>query len=212
MILTSAIRRDQAPQEGVLLILILILILISQKAVRIWDGIKSKIMIKIKIKNHHPPFYAATHSFPSEVSAFVIPSLSSLTLFDDAEWKMGLGFIIGLIVFAAAIGAWRSLTGNDRQKADVRIESDFVTHTELDSRLGGLASEIERKFEKALHGEFKQLNGERSRSIAGLHGKVEETTSELRRELSDRINVVDGLVRQIQGELKHFFRNGGPHE
>jgi hypothetical protein len=138
--------------------------------------------------------------------------LSSLTLFDDAEWKMGLGFIIGLIVFAAAIGAWRSLTGNDRTKADVRIESDFVTHTELDSRLGGLASEIERKFEKALHGEFKQLNGERSRSIAGLHGKVEETTGELRRELSDRINVVDGLVRQIQGELKHFFRNGGPHE
>ncbi len=134
---------------------------------------------------------------------------SSLSLFDDAEWKMGVGFLVGLIVFAAAIGAWRTLTGNDRTKTDVRIESDFVTHSELDTRLQGLASEIERKFEKALHGEFKQLNGERSRSIAGLHEKVEATTGELRRELSDRINIVDGLVRQIQGELKHFFRNAG---
>jgi hypothetical protein len=154
--------------------------------------------------------------FDNPAAVFRIPHsalpISSVTLFDDLEWKMGLGFIIGLIVFAAAIGAWRSLTGNDRQKADIRIESDYVTHTELDSRLDGLASEIERKFEKALHGEFKALSGERSRSIAGLHGKVEETTGELRRELSDRINVVDGLVRQIQGELKQFFRCGGRAE
>ena len=133
-------------------------------------------------------------------------------IFEDAEWKIGVGFMIGLIVFAAAMGAWRSLTGTDRTKADVRIESDFVTHSELDSRLQGLASEIERKFEKALHEEFKQLNGERSRSVAGLHEKVEETTGQLRRELSDRINVVDGLVRQIQGELKHFFRSHPHHE
>ena len=111
--------------------------------------------------------------------------LSSLTLFDDAEWKMGLGFIIGLIVFAAAISAWRSLTGNDRQKADVRIESDYVTHTELDSRLDGLASEIERKFEKALHDEFKALNSERSRSIGNLHEKIETTADGLRSELNE---------------------------
>ena len=120
----------------------------------------------IKIKSRRPALRMATHDSPSDISAFVVPFLPSVTLFDDAEWKMGLGFIIGLIVFAAAIGAWRSLTGNDRTKADVRIESDFVTHTELDARLQGLASEIERKFERALHEEFKQLNGERSRSIA----------------------------------------------
>src|SRR5260221_8504431 len=125
--------------------------------------------------------------------------ISSVTLFDDAEWKMGLGFIIGLIVFAAAIGAWRTLTGNDRQKADVRIESDFVTHTELDSRLDGLASEIERKFEKALHAEFKQLNGERSRSIGNLHEKIETTADGLRAELNEvRSMIVDMPARVVE--------------
>jgi hypothetical protein len=128
-----------------------------------------------------------------------IPSPASLTLFDDAEWKMGIGFIIGMIVFAAAIGAWRSLTGNDRQKADVRIESDFVTHTELDTRLDGLASEIERKFEKALHDEFKQLNGERSRSIGNLHEKIETTADGLRAELNEvRAIIIDMPARVVE--------------
>ncbi|MEI9894274.1 MAG: hypothetical protein WDN28_10410 [Chthoniobacter sp.] len=129
----------------------------------------------------------------------ILPLVSSIALFDDAEWKMGVGFLIGLIVFAAAIGAWRTLTGTDRTKADVRIESDFVTHTELDSRLQGLASEIERKFEKALHEEFKTLNGERSRSIGNLHEKIETTADGLRAELNEvRAMIVDMPARVVE--------------
>jgi hypothetical protein len=125
--------------------------------------------------------------------------LGLASLFDDAEWKMGLGFMIGLIVFAAAMGAWRTLTGNDRTKTDVRIESDFVTHSQLDSRLQGLASEIERKFEKALHEEFKQLNGERSRSIGNLHEKIETTADGLRAELNEvRTIIVDMPARVVE--------------
>jgi hypothetical protein len=125
----------------------------------------------------------------------VLPFPASL-LFDDTEWRLGLGFLIGLIVFAAAMGAWRSLTGTDRQKADIRIESDYVTHEQLDSRLEGLASEIERKFEKALHAEFKQLNGERSRSIGNLHEKIETTADGLRAELNEvRSMIIDMPAR-----------------
>lgn len=130
--------------------------------------------------------------------------LSTLEVFNEAEWKLGLGFMTGLIVFAAAMGAWRSLTGTDRTKADVRIESDFVTHSELDSRLQGLASEIERKFEKALHEEFKQLNGERSRSIGNLHEKIEVTADGLRAEL----NEVRGMIVEMPARLVEMLRTG----
>jgi hypothetical protein len=126
------------------------------------------------------------------------------TIFDEQEWKLGIGFMTGLIVFAAAIGAWRSLTGTDRTKADVRIESDFVTHAQLDSRLQGLASEIERKFEKALHEEFKQLNGERSRSIGNLHEKIETTADGLRAEL----NEVRGMIVDMPARLVEMLRTG----
>jgi len=134
----------------------------------------------------------------------ISPFLSTLAMFDDAEWKLGLGFMTGLIVFAAAIGAWRSLTGTDRTKADVRIESDYVTHAQLDSRLQGLASEIERKFEKALHEEFKQLNGERSRSIGNLHEKIEVTADGLRAEL----NEVRGMIVEMPARLVEMLRTG----
>jgi hypothetical protein len=138
---------------------------------------------------------------PFSITPLLVPFeiTASVTLFDDTEWRMGAGFIIGLIVFAAAIGAWRSLTGNDRQKTDVRIESDFVTHAELDSRLQGLASEIERKFEKALHEEFKTLNSERSRSIGNLHEKIETTADGLRAELNEvRAMIVDMPARVVE--------------
>jgi hypothetical protein len=85
-----------------------------------------------------------------------------------------------------------------------RIEDQMVTHAELETRLDALANEMERKFEKALHEEFKQLNQERSRSIAGIHAKVEETATELRAE----IGVVNALVREMRGEMKSFFRGG----
>jgi hypothetical protein len=137
--------------------------------------------------------------FDQASAALGLLTPAALAFFDDAEWKMGTGFIIGLIVFAAAVGAWRSLTGTDRQKTDVRIESDFVTRTELDTRLDGLASEIERKFEKALHEEFKTLNGERSRSIGNLHEKIETTADGLRAELNEvRAMIIDMPARVVE--------------
>jgi hypothetical protein len=148
------------------------------------------------------------HAFSAAVAGFIEPGystlLATLAMFDDAAWKMAVGFMVGLIVFAAAIGAWRSLTGTDRTKADVRIESDFVTHSQLDSRLQGLASEIERKFEKALHEEFKQLNGERSRSIGNLHEKIEVTADGLRAEL----NEVRGMIVEMPARLVEMLRTG----
>ena len=93
---------------------------------------------------------------------------------DDAEWKMTLGFLVGMIVFAAAIGAWRTLTGNDRRKTDVRIESDFVTRSELDTRLQGLASEIERKFERALHDEERARGAAVIVQVGALAGEPGE--------------------------------------
>lgn len=129
-------------------------------------------------------------------------------IFSNAALIPFVAFVVGMIVFAAALAAWKQLTGQDRKKADIRIESDFVTHEELERRLGGLANELERKFEAALHEEFKQLNQERSRSIAGLHSKVEATATDLRAEIS----VVNALVREMRGEMKSFFRARGGHD
>lgn len=87
------------------------------------------------------------------------------------------------------------------QKLDA-LEEKVVTHDDLDSRLDAAASEIERKFEKALHDEFKQLQGERSRSVGNLHEKIESSKTELRAEIS----VVSALVQQMRGEMNNFFR------
>jgi len=87
------------------------------------------------------------------------------------------------------------------------IKKGMVTQEDLDTQLDALANEMERKFEKALHEELKQLNRERSSSIAGLHAKVEGTATELRGE----IGIVNAMVREMSGEMKAFFR-GGSHK
>jgi hypothetical protein len=124
-------------------------------------------------------------------------------------WLLCAGLVVFLL--SSLFWGWNQAKEALGRKPDTDEEIEalkkaMVTHSALEQRLSALATDIERKFERALHEEFKQLNGERSRSIAGLHEKVEETTKELRTELGERITIVDGLVREMQGQLKEFFR------
>jgi len=84
------------------------------------------------------------------------------------------------------------------------VENDLVTREQLDERLDGFSSEMERKFEKALHEEFKTLNAERSRSTGHLHEKIEATASGLRAE----INELRGDLADIPMKVVELLRAG----
>lgn len=85
-----------------------------------------------------------------------------------------------------------------------RVEDEMVTHEELDQALKTVVSEVERKFERALHEEFKQLNGERSRSIAGLHEKVEDTAKELREQITKVSDEMPGKIIRLLKDTGHL--------
>lgn len=92
-------------------------------------------------------------------------------------------------------------------------------HDDLCQRVERIEQEMiasERRQNARLDEHFRTLNAARSASIAGLHGKMESTGSEVRREIDskvgethDRINGLAEKLGELIGEVRAMRTTGG---
>jgi hypothetical protein len=112
----------------------------------------------------------------------------------NGAWFIG-ALVIGLTFLAIAIGAVMVIV-----KRNPPLHVEFASKQELEAlslRVDGIADEIRES--------FRELDGKRSRSIAGLHEALENSTQAIREEMKDDVGKLQNRITDVFGEMKRIL-------